>query len=171
MRAVVSLRARFSRVTGILAIAVLATLGASPSEQNKKPSITLRANPPVGFSPLRVVITAELKGGANDYEDFYCASVEWEWGDDTKSENTADCDPYEPGKSEIKRRYVQEHTFRADPTDTRPEVRTVEGSRLTGQGNTPPTQFRVKFSLKQKDKVVGSGQTTVEIRSGVGSDF
>ncbi len=85
MRAGFSLRfARFSRVTGILAIAVLATLGASPSEQNKKPSISLRANPPVGFSPLRVVVTAELKGGADDYEDFYCASVEWEWGDDTK---------------------------------------------------------------------------------------
>lgn len=75
------------------------------------------------------------------------------------------------GKSEIKRRYVQEHTFRADPTDTRPDVRTVEGSRLTGQGNTAPTQFRVKFSLKQKNKVVGSRQTTVEIKSGIGSDF
>ncbi len=76
------------------------------ADQNKKPSISLRANPPVGFSPLRVVVTAEIKGGANDYEDFYCASVEWEWGDDTKSESKADCDPYEAGKSEIKRRFV-----------------------------------------------------------------
>ena len=83
------------------------------ADQNKKPSISLRANPPVGFSPLRVVVTAELKGGADDYEDFYCASVEWDWGDDTKSESKADCDPYEAGKSEIKRRFVAEHTFRA----------------------------------------------------------
>ncbi len=127
--------------------------------QNKKPSISLRANPPIGFSPLRVVVTAEVKGGANDYEDFYCASVEWEWGDDTKSENTADCDPYEPGQSEIKRRYVEVHTFRSYSNDTLPAC--------------PPdqTQFRVKFSLKQKNKVVGSGQTTVEIRSGVGGNF
>lgn len=149
---------RFRRVTGYLAIAVLATLGASPSTQNKKPSISLRANPPIGFSPLRVVVTAEVKGGANDYEDFYCASVEWEWGDDTKSENTADCDPYEPGQSEIKRRYVEVHTFRSYSNDT-PGM------------PSGPTQFRVKFSLKHKNKVVGSGQTTVEIRSGVGGNF
>src|SRR5919108_1015942 len=90
-----------------LAIAVgvaVATSASAPMArvQNKKPSITLKASPPVGFTPLRVVVTAELKGGANDYEDFYCASVEWDWGDDTKSETKADCDPYEPGKSEIK---------------------------------------------------------------------
>jgi hypothetical protein len=136
-------------------VAIVATTGLAPVEQNKKPSISVRANPPVGFSPLRVVVTAELKGGANDFEDFYCASVEWDWGDDTKSEVKADCDPYEAGKSEIKRRYVQEHTFRSYQND------------IAGPP-TGPTQFRVKFLLKQKNKVVGSGQTTVEIRSGFG---
>lgn len=145
---------------------VVATAANAPVEekaeqkpdQNRKPSVSLRANPTAGFSPLRVVVTAELKGGANDYEDFYCASVEWDWGDDTKSESRADCDPYEPGKSEIKRRYVQEHTFRS-VTD------------ITGAPGTPagPTQFRVRFLLKQKNKVVGSGQTVVEVRSGMGS--
>jgi hypothetical protein len=120
--------------------------------QNKKPSISVRANPPFGFSPLRVVVTAELKGGANDFEDFYCASVEWDWGDDTKSESRMDCDPYEAGKSEIKRRYVTDHTYRTSNFDL----------------NAPPgpVQFRVRFLLKQKNKVVGSGQTTVEIRGG-----
>jgi len=141
--------------------AVAATSAFAPFEQKpaaqKKPSISVRANPPVGFSPLRVVLTAEVKGGSNDYEDFYCASVEWEWGDDTKSEVKADCDPYEAGKSEIKRRYVQEHTFRSYSTD------------MPGSSNpTGPTQYRVKFLLKQKNKVVGSGQTMVEIRSGIG---
>jgi hypothetical protein len=127
--------------------------------QNKKPSISLKASPPVGFTPLRVVVTAELKGGANDYEDFYCASVEWDWGDDTKSETKADCDPYEAGKSEIKRRYVMEHTFRsmthplADPAGTNPN---------------PSVQYRIRFTLKQKNKTVGSGQTTIEIRTGAG---
>jgi hypothetical protein len=120
--------------------------------QNKKPSISVRANPPVGFSPLRVVVTAELKGGANDFEDFYCASVEWDWGDDTKSESKVDCDPYEAGKSEIKRRYVMDHTYRTSNFD----LREREG----------PVQFRVRFLLKQKNKVVGSGQATVEIRGG-----
>jgi hypothetical protein len=135
-----------------------ADLGAQKPE-NKKPSISLRANPTAGFSPLRVVLTAELKGGSNDYEDFYCASVEWDWGDDTKSESKADCDPYEPGKSEIKRRYVQEHTFRSIRTD-------IPGAPGMPEG---PTQFRVRFLLKQKNKVVGSGQTIVEIRSGMGN--
>ena len=110
---------RWSWLLAIVTAAVAAptTPSAAPSGQKppeqKKPSISLRANPTAGFSPLRVVVTAEVKGGSNDYEDFYCASVEWDWGDDTKSENKADCDPYEPGKSEIKRRYVQEHIFRA----------------------------------------------------------
>ena len=95
------------------AVTATSASATAPRIQNKKPSISLKATPPVGFTPLRVVVTAELKGGANDYEEFYCASVEWDWGDDTKSETKADCDPYEAGKSEIKRRYVQEHTFRS----------------------------------------------------------
>jgi hypothetical protein len=129
--------------------------GPAALEQNKKPSISVRAVPPVGFSPLRVVVTAELKGGANDFEDFYCATVEWDWGDDTKSENKADCDPYEAGKSEIKRRYVMDHTYRSAAPD------------LSAQP-AQAVQYRIKFLLKQKNKVVGSGSTTVELRQGIG---
>ncbi len=154
------LRSSVSRWSWLTMVAaIVSTVAAAPLDQkpeNKKPSISLRANPPVGFSPLRVILTAEVKGGANDYEDFYCASVEWEWGDDTKSEVKSDCDPYEAGKSEIKRRFVQEHTFRSYSSD-------MPGSTPTG-----PIQYRVKFLLKQKNKVVGSGQTIVEIRSGIG---
>ncbi len=161
------LRSSVSRWSWLLTMvaAIVSTVAAAPldqkpdqkPDQNKKPSISLRANPPVGFSPLRVILTAEVKGGANDYEDFYCASVEWEWGDDTKSEVKSDCDPYEAGKSEIKRRFVQEHTFRSYSTD------------MPGNAPTGPIQYRVKFLLKQKNKVVGSGQTIVEIRSGIGN--
>ena len=158
------LRSSVPRLSSLLMVAaVVATSAAAPPNQKppeqKKPSIRVRANPTAGFSPLRVVVTAELNGGSNDYEDFYCASVEWEWGDDTRSENKADCDPYEPGKSEIKRRYVQEHVFRSMTTD------------MPGAAGMPtgPTQFRVNFRLKQKNKVVGSGQTIVEIRSGIGN--
>ncbi len=128
--------------------------------QNKKPSISVRASPPVGFPPLRVVVTAEVKGGANDFQDFYCASVEWDWGDGTKSQSQIDCDPYEPGKSEIKRRYVEEHTFRGTGM--------TSTTAVDPTGNQPPAQqYRVRFVLKQKDKTVGSGSTTVEVRSGM----
>ena len=149
--------------TMTFATALVSASASAPVEyvQNKKPSISLKANPTVGFAPLRVVVTAELKGGANDFADFYCASVEWDWGDETKSETKADCDPYEPGKSEIKRRYVQEHTFRST------------GMSIGGDpaGNQPQNiQYRVRFTLKQKNKTVGSGQTTVEIRQGIGGE-
>src|SRR5688572_11069843 len=137
------------------AVATAATLALAPlnldagqkpeqkADQNKKPSISLRANPPVCFSPLRVVVTAELKGGADDYEDFYCASVEWDWGDDTKSESKADCDPYEAGKSEIKRRFVIDHVY-----------------NFSGD-------YRVEFRLKQKKKVVARGSADVKVRPGI----
>ena len=127
-----------------LACALFVTIGASPAEPDKaKPSLSLKASPPTGFAPTRVVLTAEVKGGANDYVEFYCPSVEWVWGDDTKAESKIDCDPYEAGKSEIKRRYVFDRIFQT------------------------PGNFRVEFRLKQKDKVVGSTSTTVNIRPGI----
>jgi hypothetical protein len=150
--------------TALAVAAQLSATAAAAAPQAKKPSISLRANPASGFSPLRVVATAEVKGGPNDYEDFYCASVEWDWGDGTKSETKADCDPYEAGKSEITRRFVQEHTFRSSGVTTSPF-----GSSASADGSTsqPPVQCRIKFMLKQKNKTVGSGQTSVEIRPGL----
>jgi hypothetical protein len=157
-----------------VATSVIAASSEGAAAQNKKPSIKLKAQPPVGFSPMRVVVTAELTGGANDFEDFYCATVEWDWDDGTKSEAKADCDPYEPGKSEIKRRYVGEHTFRANVGDVNPNSSlrapgTAGGGAVDSQ-MPQNLQFRVRFTLKQKGKTVGSGQTTVEVRQGVGGD-
>ena len=88
-----------------------------------------------------MVLTADLKG--DDSEDLYCASVEWDWGDDTRSESKTDCDPYEAGKSEIKRHFTIDHTFN------------VAGD------------YRVEFRLKQKNKVVARGSTDVKVRPGV----
>jgi hypothetical protein len=126
----------------VVAISAPGATAFSPSG-DEKPSISLKASPSVGFAPTRIILTAELKGGPNDYREFYCASVEWEWGDGTRSETEADCDPYEAGKSEIKRRYVKDQVFRF------------------------PGDFRVLFKLKQKDKVVGTGRTTIKIRPGL----
>ena len=126
-----------------LACVFAVTIAVAVAADNKKPSISLKASPPTGFAPTRVVLTAEIKGGPDDFADFYCPSVEWVWGDDTKAESTVDCDPYEAGKSEIKRRYVFDRVFQT------------------------PGNFRVEFRLKQKNKVVGSGSTTVNIRPGI----
>ncbi len=112
-------------------------------QKSSKPKLTLRASPSVAFTPARIFLVAELRGGANDYEEFYCPTIEWDWGDDTQSESSYDCEPYEPGKSEIRRRYSAEHTYR------------VAG------------RFQVQFRLKKKDKVVAAAQTVLQIRPGV----
>jgi hypothetical protein len=110
----------------------------------KKPKISVKANPTMGMSPIRVVVTADIAGVANDNEEFYCPSVEWEWGDDTRSTNTADCDPYIAGKSEIKRRFVADHVYQSSG------------------------EYRVQFRLKKKDRTIGAGSTAVRVRPGLG---
>lgn len=159
----------FPMATAFLCASAWVVAGASeaPAAQNKKPSIKLKASPPVGFSPLRVVVTAELSGGSNDYEEFYCATVEWDWDDGTKSESKVDCDPYEAGKSEIKRRYAAEHTFRSNVGDVNP-TSSLRTPGADGMQMPQNVQYRVKFTLKQKGKTVGSGATTVELRQGMG---
>jgi hypothetical protein len=112
-------------------------------DKSKKPSVSVRTTPQSGFSPLRVVATAELRGGSDDYQDFYCPAIEWEWGDGTRTEQRVDCDPYEAGSSEVKRRYTVERLFHS------------------------AGDYRVIFRLKQNNKVVGSGQTLLRIRPGV----
>lgn len=141
---------RTTTVVGALAAMACASLlsgslsATSPdTDDKKKPKITLRASPQAGFSPLRIVLTAELKGGDNDFSEFYCPTVEWIWGDDTRATTTGDCDPYVAGKSEIQRRYTVSRIF-----------------------NTAG-EYRVEFRLKQKDKYVGSGSTTVRVQPGL----
>lgn len=111
---------------------------------NKKPSLSLKANPAVSFAPARVVLVAEVKGGSNDYEELYCPNVEWDWGDFTTSTVEADCEPYAPGKSEIKRRYTVEHQFKN------------------------PGTYKIYLRLKKGSKIVGSANTQVQIRAGLG---
>jgi hypothetical protein len=136
-------RLRLAALTATcVALGVQAT-AAQPAEPSgdTRPKIALRAQPSVGMTPARVVLTAELLGGADDFEEYYCPSVEWAWGDDTVSQSTSDCEPYEPGVSSIRRRYAVEHVFRR------------------------PGTFRVYLRLKQRDKVVGSGMVSVIVRA------
>jgi len=128
----------------ILCASTLVSLAlAAGPDKKAKPSVSLKVTPVIGFSPARMVVTAELKGGADDYEEFYCATVEWDWGDDTRSESKTDCEPYEAGKSEIKRHFTVDHTY-----------------NIAGE-------YRVQFRLKQKNKVVGFGSADVKVRPGI----
>jgi len=111
---------------------------------NKRPKITLKAQPIISMAPSKVTLRAELVGGANDYEEFYCPTIEWDWDDGTMSESTSDCEPYQAGKSEIKRRFTVEHVFRAG-------------------------YYHVAFRLKRRDKAVAAATTTVQVQGG--ADF
>jgi hypothetical protein len=142
------LRRALVAATAALAIAASVPLGAaqkgdkSKEQEANRPRITLRAQPMVAVSPARIVLTAELVGGADDFQEFYCPTVEWAWGDDTVSESTVDCDPYEAGKSQIKRRFTVEHVFRRAGV------------------------YKIYFHLKRKDKMVGSASVTVQVQPG-----
>jgi hypothetical protein len=128
----------------LLALPLIAAVAFSTGTlDDKKPKISVKANPAMGMSPVRVVVTADLSGGA-DSEELYCPGVEWEWGDDTRSMDTADCDPYVAGKSEIKRRFTADHVYRS------------------------AGEYRVQVRLKRKDKTIGAGSTSVRVRPGLG---
>ena len=115
--------------------------------ESEKPSLSLRATPPAGFSPLHVRVVADLRDGSDDYEEFYCATVEWDWGDGTISERSTDCDPYEAGKSTIQRRFRADHIYRQSG------------------------RHRIFFRLKQKTRQVAATGTNIEVRRGMGDRF
>ena len=133
----------------LLAVLAFAHAGASGAqrEENRKPSVALRVNPPVGFTPLRVRVEVDLRGGADDYQEFYCPSIEWDWADGTVSETGDDCAPYEAGKSRIQRRYTATYTFRQ------------------------AGDYKVYFRMKQRGKVVGATSANVQVRPGLRGDF
>jgi len=138
-------------MTFVAVSAVLASLGwtsvaAAPGDDKEKkvkgPSVNLKPNPPMSFSPARVTVTAELRGGADTDEELYCPGLEWDWGDGTISEAKEDCEPFEAGKSAVKRRWINTHTFET-------------------AGN-----YRIVLRLKRGSKSVVSGNTTVQVKPG-----
>ena len=108
----------------------------------KRASLSLKANPPIAFSPANIVVTAELKGGSDTDDELYCPSLEWDWGDGTKSEANADCEPFEAGKSSIKRRFTASHTYNmAD-------------------------NYRVLLRLRRGSKTIVGGNTSIQVKPG-----
>jgi hypothetical protein len=109
-------------------------------DQTKRPRLLLKVDPTVGLGPVHATVTADLVGGANDYREFYCPTVQWDWGDGTRSESSGDCPPYRPGVSEIVRHFSVQHIF-------------------ANEG-----QFRVTFRLTRQEKELVSARANVSIR-------
>jgi hypothetical protein len=101
-------------LAGLAAVAVLSHAGlaaAGDATRPKRPRLDLRASPRVAFSPVEVLIIAELKGG-QDIEEYYCPGLVWDWGDGSRSAHEADCSPFEDG-AELDRFFTARHAFRA----------------------------------------------------------
>jgi hypothetical protein len=141
---------------GITGAALLLVLAASLSAQKsgqksgndakapepQRPKLSIRAQPAIAIAPARVVLTAELTGGSDDFREYYCPTVRWEWGDLSSSESALDCSPYEEGKTQIKRRFTIEHRFEH------------AGS------------FKVFFRLKHGSKEVAAISTMIKLQPG-----
>jgi hypothetical protein len=140
--------------SGTVVCALGLSAGATPLQDQKKadkaqdrkkrPRITLRAQPTIGRAPMHSLFSAELIGGDDDFEEYYCPTISWEWSRGDASRSASDCEPYEQGKSVIKRRYTAEHTFRNSGT------------------------FRVYFSLARRDKEVGTAFINIVVQPGPG---
>jgi hypothetical protein len=126
----------------LLAADTAVAQGADP-DKPKKLSLDMRITPVVSFAPSRVRAIAELKLPEDRTAEFYCAGIEWDWGDLTESEESNECEPYEAGVSQVKRVFTAEHVFQS-------------GGR-----------YRVQLRLKRNRKVLVSTSTIVTVRAGV----
>ncbi|MSO56174.1 MAG: PKD domain-containing protein [Acidobacteria bacterium] len=142
-----SLRAALVHATVLVLCAVVSspaqTSESKPKSQPKRPSVNVKATPGTGIVPVRITAVAELKGGDDDFEEYYCPTIEWNWGDGTVSESTSDCDPYQAGKSQVRRRHTVSHGYERAGT------------------------YRISFRLKNKEKLVGSATTVVRLLGGI----
>ena len=137
--------------TAFCAATILLAAGVSARAQSgdkiekrepKRPSLSLKATPGTGMVPVRVTATAEFKGGDDDYQEYYCPAVEWNWGDGTVSQEAKDCEPYEAGVSQNRRRFTGWHTYKRAGA------------------------FRITFRLKHRDRVLTSQTTIVRLLGG-----
>ena len=134
------LRRNITAASTTLVLILTLTSTATLMGQDDDAELRLRATPRVAFAPADVLFVGQIRGGPDDNEELYCLEIEWDWGDDTTSEQTLDCDPYEAGVTEIRRRFSVRHTYNY-------------GGR-----------YEVRLHLKQGDDVVISGRTRLEVR-------
>lgn len=127
----------------VLERGAVTTAAADRDDKGKEPSVSLKVTPGLASAPVQVRASAEIRGGPDDYEEFYCPTIEWDWGDDTKSESAQDCEPYEAGRSTIRRRFSIDHRYQ------------VSGS------------YKVSFRMKRKGKVVASAAVNVQVQPGL----
>jgi hypothetical protein len=127
----------------VLAAALAAAAPAAEDPKPKKPKLDVRATPRMAFSPVNVLLTAELTGG-DDVEEFYCPEIEWEWDDGGKSVHEADCPEYQAGVSKIERRFTANHDYRKAGA------------------------YNVKITMRRANKTLAQTTVKITVRPGLG---
>ena len=131
------------RSLALVLAAALAGPVLADAAKTRKPRLEVRAAPRMGFSPVNVLLTAELTGG-DDVEEYHCPEIEWDWDDGGKSVHEADCTPFEPGVTRIQRRFTAEHEYRRAGV------------------------YRVKATMRRSDRILVAATVTVTVRAGLG---
>jgi hypothetical protein len=124
----------------LLTLAVPAAPGVA--SKGRRPRLDLRASPRIAFTPVSVIVTAELQGG-DELEEFYCPALEWEWGDGSRSETASDCEPFED-KESFERRFFARHDYRR------------------------AGEYNVKLTLRRSQRAVAIATTTLTVHASVG---
>ena len=131
----------------VVLLLLLASSAAGPARADgvkaKKPRLDLRATPRMAFSPVRVLLTAELTGGG-DVEDYHCPEIEWDWDDGGKSVHEADCPEYQTGVSKIERRFTATHDYRKAGA------------------------YNVKVTMRRSNKTLATTSIKITVRPGLG---
>ena len=135
---------RFALPVVPLLVLALAGPGQTGEPTSRKPRLDLRASPRIAFSPVTVLVVAELVGGEG-LEDFYCPGLEWEWGDGARSAYESDCPPFQPG-AELARRFTATHAY------------------------SRPGDYQVKVRLRRADRSLAAATASVFVRGPSASD-
>ena len=80
---------------------------------NKKPSLSLKASPSVSFAPARIVVVAEVKGGAGRFRGVLLPDRRMGMGRlDARQRSKPIANRTRRARATIKRRYTVEHRFK-----------------------------------------------------------
>jgi PKD repeat protein len=134
---------RIRELLGFILVLATATSGLSADKPRPKtPRLDLRASPRMAFSPVNVLLTAELQGGDNS-EEFHCPEVEWDWDDGGRSVHQEDCAPLDTG-APLERWFTANHAYRQAGT------------------------YNVKITMRRAARPLAVASATVTVRPGLG---
>ena len=106
----------------LLPLASTSTLADGPELKLKAPRATFM-KPRMPNERRRTTVTIRISARledlekAEDLEEYYCLDQVWDWDDETDSEYSPDCDPYEEGM-DIETRFSGTHQYRYPGTYT-----------------------------------------------------